>query len=413
MKKEDITEALTNNADLDMAENTCKKKKRLNWLKWGILAACLVLIIGAVITLPALLQTDLSNVPLWDASHFPAERVVPLANNLMGGGTTGYTQVGVSDNNPLWLTPVPWGRYLRIYEKADVDAEPSEAELQAFADATIPKLAEAMDLPVQKYCVETPSENTYRVETYIAPYKIKIEQGDQLNYFKIYTPSDSDQPMVLDGNPVQVDISLSNKEILKSLEPIKKSLFEIFGVSFSDVEIRPYGGCSIFFYNESDHYLNEFKAISEKDRIHIQFKPGTTESNILTKVTLTYQKLRVDVDEIYPLVAKAEKLPLKDAEKLLEQGYTFTKTHFCGLCTDPEDGVCFDDYDYVGIEYISSKPMADGSTLLIPLYAFHKKISTDPDGNITYAKTYVPAIAVEDYEEYIDGVHKEHEEKAK
>ena len=57
MRKEDISEAL-NDVDFDMVEGAyekVEKKKKNPWLKWGALAASLVLIIGAAIALPMLL----------------------------------------------------------------------------------------------------------------------------------------------------------------------------------------------------------------------------------------------------------------------------------------------------------------------------------------------------------------------
>ena len=403
MKKEDISEAL-NDVDFDMVEEAyekAEKKKKNPWLKWGALAASLVLIIGAAIALPMLLQDNLPDVPLWDASHFMVNKLFSSGDTLGSGGTSAYIEVYTSENNPLKLFPTPWGRYLRIYERTDVTAEPNKAELQTLADAVIPKLADAFGYPTPEYSIDGPSNTgDYHLLKDIRSYRVTIDQYPQETNLKILNYTD-DAQMVLDGNTVQVDRSLSNKEILASLRPIKKSLFKILGVSFSDVEIERGRGITIYFYNKDDHYLNKFYNVYGPDYLVIHFMANTTSGDILTNVSIRYRKLRVDMDELYPLVGKAEKLSLSDAEELLKKGYVFGGSS-C-LCAAPKKEIVFDSYDFVSFEYYSTnKFSADGVTQAIPVYAFYKELRTDHDGAIIYAKAYVPAIEIEGYEEYFE-----------
>jgi len=44
----------------------------------------------------------------------------------------------------------------------------------------------------------------------------------------------------------------------------------------------------------------------------------------------------------------------------------------------------------------------------IPFYAFYKQIGTAENGNLIYAKTYVPAIKVRGYEEYFESQIQNH-----
>ena len=404
MKKEDISEAL-NDVDFNTVENACEhteEKKSKPWLKWSALVASLLLIIGAAIALPMLLQDNLPDVPLWDASHFPAEDVIsPIDSTLVGVAANTFT---IADNNSLPLNPISWDCYMRIFEQTNVKAEPNKAELQTIADAAIPKLADALGVPRPEYSVENPFSDQFRVKADAAPYKIEISQYSQETSLKIFNASDSDQPMVLDGIPVQADLSLSSEEILESLQPIKERLFKLFGVSFSEVDIlRGSSSCSIVFYNKTGHYLEKLNGYHwMADYIHIQFHRNDTDDNLLTNVTIDYRKPRVDVDERYPLVAKAKRLSLKDAGKLLKKGYVFTREGFCGLF---EGSISFDSYDYVSLEYIFRR-MKDGSTLGIPFYAFYKELSTAPDGGTVYAETYVPAIEADGYEEFFEELRK-------
>jgi hypothetical protein len=68
--------------------------------------------------------------------------------------------------------------------------------------------------------------------------------------------------------------------------------------------------------------------------------------------------------------------------------------------------ISFEDYDFVGIEYISNP---NDMSEIIPFYVFYKKLSPTQlyrSGN--YAKTYVPAIQVYGYEEYFESQASNH-----
>ena len=395
MKKEDISEAL-NDVDFDMVEDAyekAEKKKKNPWLKWGALAASLLLIIGAAIVF----SMQQPNVPIWDASHFPAEKVISLSSNTLGGsGTTAYTTVYASDSEYLPLNPIPWGRYLNIYEHTDITEPKNKAQLQEFADATLPKLTKALGIAHTEY-----SKKNNTIIAGIAPYNIHIVQRSTETQLSISSSTDRDS-IVLNGTPLQIDLRLSNKEILESLEPIKKSLFEIFDVSFSDVKILRNYGIKIYFYNESAHYLNKVNDTPISDCICISYRPISDEYT-----TIRYTKVRVDLDARYPLVARAKKLSLKDAEELLRKGYVFGGG--CCLCTKEKEEVVFDSYDFVSLEYywFTPKNTEEDVALGIPVYAFYKEISKG-----RYAKTYVPAIEIEGYEEYIDEIHRFHASRA-
>ena len=46
--------------------------------------------------------------------------------------------------------------------------------------------------------------------------------------------------------------------------------------------------------------------------------------------------------------------------------------------------------------------------LFIPFYAFYKNIGRSENGNLIYAKTYVPAIEVSGYKEYFESQEANH-----
>ena len=129
--------------------------------------------------------------------------------------------------------------------------------------------------------------------------------------------------------------------------------------------------------------------------------------SILKNANIRYTQMRTDVGETIPLIAMAKKLPLEEAETLLNKGYVFSD-HACPFCMSQQDQVSFMHYDYVGIEYKFGLFEAKDTTMGIPFYAFYKNIGTAQNGNKIYAKTYVPAIEVEGYEEYFEALHEKH-----
>ena len=420
MKKEDIFEAL-NDVDFDMVENAyeyAEKKKSKSWLKWGALAASLLLIIGAAIAVPLFRgEPPLSDVPIWDASHFSANAF--FESNRMDGRTKSYTKVYVPDSAYLPINDVPQDSYLRIYRNKYATSPTDKTELQTFADSVMPKLADILNIPRPEYSIkESQHTDSLNIISEVSPYRILIHQSTKSTRTHLSKPHGDDPLMVLDGNPVQIDQRLSDEEILASLQPVKKSLFNIFGVSFSNAKVsrdyNAYGengaeSIRIYFYEESAHYLNEVSEYPVTDYICIDFDnfdnlDGKPVSDSILKVAdIDYCKYRVDQNENYKLEAQAKQLSLAEAERLLQKGYVLETG--CPFCASMQEEVTFDSYDFMSLGYSYSSR----SDTVLPVYAFYKKIGTAPNGNTTYAKAYVPAIEVEGYEEYFEARHKEHE----
>jgi len=76
-----------------------------------------------------------------------------------------------------------------------------------------------------------------------------------------------------------------------------------------------------------------------------------------------------------------------------------------------QEKVSFDDYDYVSFEYVREYPSSENgneSRAFIPFYAFYKEIGMADNGNKLFAKTYVPAIEIDGYEEYFESQAETH-----
>ena len=99
-------------------------------------------------------------------------------------------------------------------------------------------------------------------------------------------------------------------------------------------------------------------------------------------------------------------ISLEEAEDLLYGGYVFGG-HVCSLCMAMQDPIDFENYDHVGLEYVQDSAYSNEA---LPFYAFYKYIGDAPNGNKTYAKTYVPAIKVSGYEEYFESQEQYHKQ---
>jgi hypothetical protein len=112
----------------------------------------------------------------------------------------------------------------------------------------------------------------------------------------------------------------------------------------------------------------------------------------------------------YSMITATERISLEEAEALLYNGYVFGG-HSCPLCMAEQEKVDFEGYDFVSMEYLFRyyyNADREVPSTGIPFYAFYKKIGTAPNGNLIYAKTYVPAIPVSGYTEYFEKQKENH-----
>jgi hypothetical protein len=115
--------------------------------------------------------------------------------------------------------------------------------------------------------------------------------------------------------------------------------------------------------------------------------------------------------QLYPQIAKENMISLAEAEKMLYKGYVFGG-HSCPLCMAEQEEISFEDYDYVGLEYVfgvgeEGRKYRD----VVPFYAFYKAIGTSENGDMIFAKTYVPAIEVSDLEAYFRDQKQSHKSR--
>ena len=435
MKKEEWNQGM-DHLDPDLVEQYVTKKDGLRqkrkvrkvWLRLSAMAACLAVIVGAILAVPVLRVITRPAVPTWDNPPYTAEEISELFSMkyLDGVATNAYTKVYVPDDKFLYIGELSEDEYIPLYRYAKDQTKLSEADFRDFVDAILPALADSLRVQVPHYQIEenhydTGSTLSVNMETGV--YNIHTYQKTTGSTFRLYNISGRNRKIILDGETVQVDQRLSDEEIIESIQSIKIKLFDIFNVSFSDAKIiRQYnsyseygvGWVAIYFYNEDEHPLNAVQAKPISDYLCVSFENYKNYSgdivsdSVLTVSDIEYFERRNDVMEAYPVIAKAKRISLEDAEALLYNGYVFGG-HSCPLCMAAQDKVSFDGYDFVDMEYVFGGDTKTGKpTMAVPFYAFYKKIGTSENGNSIYAKTYVAAIEVGGYEEYFNSKKDEH-----
>lgn len=411
---------------LEAAPDAVKPKRTGKlWMKWGAVAACLAVIVGAILAVPVLRVITRPEVPTWDNPPYTAEEISELFSMKYydGVATNAYTKVHVPDDKFLYIGELSEDEYIPLYRYAKDQTKLNESDFRDFIDGILPALADSLEVKAPYYRIKENDSGSLSVNEDVGAYSIHAYQKKAGSTFRLYNNTLDDQKIVLDGEIVQVDQRLSDEEIADSLQSIKEKLFAIFQVSFPDVRIiREYNGYSkygagwveIYFFDEDAHPLNATQSRPISDYIcigfdnHENYAGDIVSDGILTVSEIEYFERRNDVMETYPVIAQAKRISLKEAEALLYNGYVFGG-HSCPLCMAAQDKVSFDGYDFVDMEYVFGEDTKTGKpTMAVPFYAFYKKIGTSENGNSIYAKTYVAAIEVGGYEEYFNSQKDEH-----
>lgn len=419
MRKEQLYEVLT---DIDAtyilsAAPQPSRARRLRIQRWSALVACLCLIVGVLLPHRPI-------VPRYSA--YDAASLFAAVND---GGTNQYTQVSAPDERGLYLNPVRASNKMKVYRYCGSGKELDEDELLEFAHTYIPKVETLLNMSFSDYQIK-------RYETFGSLRSLYISHFSDLHvgatqfegYHRISFSSYDGNPLYLEGKPLEIDPQKDDEWILASLTSAKRTLFRTFGVSFKDVKLVrkydsycEYGATSvrIFFYNEKDHELNRYVEYPVSDCIELTFYQGKEwngyqpSGTSMTNCRVTYIQNRAKPSRMYDIDAKVKTLSVQEAEKLLNSGYVFGG-HNCQLCMERQEKVSFENYDHVELTYLYYNGSGDPpeyvpeADLYIPFYAFYKQIGTGKNGNLTYAKTYVPAIALKDLDEYFAKQQEKH-----
>lgn len=356
-----------------------------------------------------------SNNTLGDITIKPSD--LYFTNIGVLGPTTTYEKIYTPDIKYLYINPIPTDTYVTIYERyyqKDFDKN----EVQVLADKYFPKMAETLYMSPPSYEIKEDFgglSDTLEIDV-SSPFSFSQYNNRNIIGYNSFGNIN------LKGKPVTVNQTQSDQEIIESLSEIKQILFDVFDVSFDSTRIyRKYSDDSeygvdslrVYFYNSNAHPLNDLwsSGMPQSDCIVIWFDNIENFKNDKVSATNLYNVFSIDfwsyrTDNHSPLKPIAQKnlLPLQKAEEYLYKGYVLAKGG-CPRCQSEQESVDFTNYDYVSFEYIGNSEIGD---LTLPFYAFYKNIGTAENGNMTFAKTYVPAVEVEGYEEYFINKHNSH-----
>ena len=386
--------------------------KRINRLV--LLAACICVIVGISIA-PFSYLLNKTNVPI---SNIPysATQIGDFwgVYDSYNGATNAYVEVFVPNEKYLNIASIPSEEYLTIYEIRQPKKAINEKEFDDFISYIFPKLCAEMNIEMPEYKTIKSKKAKDLFATSDSLEDLFFSQTSQSNQFRLYHLRDSDFV-------IEIDQRKTDTEIIRDIEPVKEKLFYIFGVEFSNIKIiREYDEYTtaavrdifVYFYNSDDHPLNDLsdRPITDYIELHfdnmVNYMGDYVSEDILSDPSIAYEQFRSDPDSRYTPIKKLKMISLEEAEELLCKGYVFGG-HSCSLCMAEQTPVDFEGYDYVGFEYVRG----GGSTIeVIPFYTFYKYISDAPNGNKTYANTYVPAIKVSGYEEYFESQAKYHKQ---
>lgn len=414
------------------------KRRGTLWKQISVAAACLVLVTAVVVTIPLGVSDHSENVttsgdsvfdiPVYEDAFYSASDIAEVFSGpAIEGPTNRYSTVCVPDAEYLTLNALPEEEYLPIYQYGADGKASDESELISFAEVRLDRFAESLGMELPAFKISTDVALSYEpVDDSEMAYWLNAYQHERYNY--IFARSqETDRTMFLDGEQITVRQKQSDGAIIESLASVKEKLFAVFGVSFTDVKVvRGFDAYSlhgveylaVYFYNAADHPLNEYagKRQPYSDYIslyfdnHPNYEGDFVSDDLLTQVEVRFCESRVELTEAQAVASKAKILPLERAEEMLAAGYVFGG-HACALCMEAQDKVDFAAYDYVSFEYVIRQPYGQQVSKGFPFYAFYKQIGTAENGNIYYAKTYVPAIEVTGLADYFESQAENHREE--
>jgi len=387
----------------------------------SLIAACLCIILCSSVIVGTLMS---GYVPTVNRAMFSAEEIERILHrDVAGVSTNAYQTVRVRSPEELEIHTLPNAEYLSIYETQLSKLD--EEELVEFTESILPKLEELFGYELEYGEVRRDSRwrdgshsyiyvkcKSTSEETNVSPMQIEIRQRKDYYYIELQYQARAIKAPALqyNGKDVIVSPSMNEDELYESLSGLNNALCGILGI---ELPYHKYYHNSIFFHNgvthptenyatqraediyEFDNFLRVYGGISHKYQIVAQMK--------------IYRK---DIEDYCPEIARAKMITLEEAEDLLCKGYVFGG-HTCAACMAEQNGVDFEEYDYVGLEYVFGQDHHNYDTVGVPFYVFYKLIETEELEThtvYTYAKTYVPAVKVSGLDEYFEMQKEKHRE---
>ncbi len=412
MKREMISYVMSNihNCHVQEAAGYQAKKKKPIWVSMGAIAACVAIVAGIGISGRLLhrgVDTPWEQVTILPSAEDVASVFEGQAED--SAGTSSYIQLFYPEGMPLDISAMPEEEHLVLYRVNRPSKALDQAQFTTWSDAVLSRLSVGLGV----------SESAWERWDYSSDRKLLLAYGDEeisVRFEQMSGEYEGDEclnriqltnganPVYLYDKQISLDTSQSEEEILASLEWVKEALFAAFGHSFDSQDVRfiyspdsegQIGSVSVHYYDRSD--------LLGKQGIVLRFQQpvGAEGQTVWNRCQVIYTQYRMPTEAYYTEQGVATRLSLAEAEEMLHQGYVFGG-HSCAACMSLQDRVSFEEYDYVGFEYVA------GAEQMIPFYTFYKQIGTTENGNAHYAMTYVCAVAVDGLEEYFAHQEEQH-----
>lgn len=339
-----------------------------------------------------------------------------LINTSIHGPSITYEKVYSPSIEHLNIEPIPTKKTIAIYENY-YEKELDFNEALSISESFFNNFAKSLNITVPQY--DTKIGSTISIKSVYddnLKYRFEVRQSTNRNILNFTTSTGSAN---ICGKEVTINGLRSDSQIINSLAEIKKHLFNIYGVEFADTKIiREYDdyttgdplSIEVLFYNDDGHELNRFKNFyPHNDFISLLFinhryplNPSNVQKGNYLLYSIIYNSYRTVSNSDLRVKFEKQLIPLEKAEKFLQKGYALSIDDSFSQYQFKQTNVDFTNYDYVSFEYAGGNKIGD---LTLPYYSFYKNIGTSENGNMIFAKAYVPAIEVEDYEEYFISIN--------
>ncbi len=425
---------------IEQKERLVKKKNSQKiFIRFGAIAACFAIVIGAVIAVPRFFLDDDVEPYIPDGKPWSpiigegAEEIVLNADSVANafdmkydGATNQYTKVYSTSPEYLYISPIPDSEYLPIYSQNKAPTA-KKSNLETFINKYYDAATELFDVKSNGYEIEKDEsydgsiyytadimDSRYIRETSTG-YKhsdkwIRFSSNSIWSYFSYYAYHED--RMTLNGEIISVTEQDTDEQIIEKTKTARSYVCNLLGKEYTEVKVcRKYSydqlqRITIYLYpSEKTIFPPDFRdPPMTSEYIELEFCTdwgdgsanhwgGSKDEAFLTDVS--FYELLKNPNESYDIEGKAKMISLEEAEKLLDKGYVFGG-HSCKLCMAEQPEVDFSDYECVDIEYVRGVE----SNIHIPFYAFYKYIGETSYGMPTYAKTYVPAVKVDGLDKY-------------
>ena len=401
---------------LEAAADSMRKRKRpLPWKSLTALAACLALVAG-------LFVYNLSPVPVYPNALFSAKQLGAMLPSYKGAATNNYVTEAFPKASMLNVPSLPWTTSLNVYRFNG--AEPTAAEVEELMARVYPKLEKlyGKDIPIGQ--VEQTKTGYAHSNNY--DYISETRFGDwwargynSRNSLNISWGNIAGTPLVLNGITLKAHYSQTDEQIINGLSPAVSHLEETFGLTLSEYKISKSYSTSNGYLNYMQVWLYDEDSVLDRtlakyadkppiycsgDSICLEFWPYYTgDSETIYCKMIRYEASMQNRHEIY---AQCRMITLPEAQMLLAKGYVFAP-HACKLCMKEQDSVDFTFCDRITLKYVYGD--YENQRIGVPFYVFYKRIDSNKDGIVLYAKTMVPAIEVSGLEEYFAEQEKQHD----